>query len=684
MNKSRRTRAMRLAVTAPGLIWGNYPERAEPRVHEHGLVSWFERCERRSSGLSRIKRLAEDGMRRSLQYAAQYSDRNSDQNPPTAARCAEQLATLRQQLLRGGLSAKNCCHTLAWIAARIKVLQGIELHENQWVCALHLLDQSLAEMATGDGKTLAAACAAAVMALAGAPVHVLTANDYLAERDAEQLAPLFADLGLTVTCALDSHSLDERRVRYRADVVYASAKTIAFDYLRDRLTRGQHHTSLSSDEHALQASAVTDCRLLLRGLCCAIIDEADSILLDEARTPLIIADAHADPHERGRIWQALDLARALKINDSFKLNRAERQITLTSLGIQTLDAAALSYGGAWQNRLHRQEMVRQALTALHLLTRDTDYLVKDDEIVMIDPTTGRVAEGRQWSMGLHALVALKERLPVPLASRTLASLTYPRLFARYHHLSGLSGTLYEDRAELLRTYGLRVRTLERHRPLRRLHRPLQCFEDREQQFSAAEACALALAASGRPVLIATDTVEDSGLLARRFQAAGQPVAVLNASQTRDEAIIVAQAGNASQITISTQVAGRGTDIVLAPDVLARGGLHVLNLQMNRSARIDRQIEGRCARQGDVGSTEHWIRLAQSPLQTADIPSLLRPLRYALAPLARGGSMLNRFSAFLLLHAYQRYCQSEDANNRRSVLKNDQDWARRLHFATIVE
>ncbi len=664
------------SVVVPGLVWGNYPERAEPDHREQGIASWFERIERRSSGLARIEALA----RESASLARRYENLPAKQ----PVRHPDTLAILRARLMRDGLTPENCCKALAWIAARIHLLLNIELHENQYVCALHLLNQSLAEMATGEGKTLAAACAAAVMSMAGAPVHVLTANDYLAQRDAEQLAPLFADLGLTASSALESHSPDQRREKYRADVVYATAKTIAFDYLRDRLVRGQRNHSRHTDEHALQAASITDSKLLLRGLCCAIIDEADCILLDEAKTPLIIADAQSDPQERGRLWQALDLARSLKPGVDFRVNKAEHRVSITQAGVESLDVAAPAYGGAWQNRLHRQEMVRQALTALHLLTRDIHYIVQDDEIVIVDPTTGRIAEGRQWSMGLHALVALKERLPMPLGSRTLASLTYPRLFRRYHHLSGLSGTLHEDASELQQVYGLAVNEVARHLKLQRRQLPLRCFQDRDQQFSAACLRAQAIAATGRPVLIATDSVEESHQLAQRFESAGHAVAVLNASQTRDEAQIIAAAGQPAQVTIATQVAGRGTDIVLAEGVSERGGLHVLNLQMNRSARIDRQILGRCARQGDAGSSEHWIRLRQSPLDNDQAPGLLRPVFYGLAPLTSAGSLLSRLGTFLMLHSYQIYCRAEDANNRKMVLKNDQNWAKRLHFASVVE
>lgn len=679
-------------LIAPGMIWGNYPERAESREDVSAWQRWWRAAERRSNRLRSIASLARD--------AQQQAEATQPLHDPTLRelqqqRQAQAIEQIRMNLLRSGLSPSNCVAALALVAGQIESSLGLRLHHNQYVCALRLLNQDLAEMATGEGKTLAAAAAAAVAALARTPVHVLTTNDYLAQRDADELAPLFNALGLTVDAALEQHDAARRRQSYRADIVYAMAKTVAFDYLRDRLVRQQSPGAISHDEHANFALAVADDshdRLMLRGLCFAIVDEADSILLDEAKTPLIIADAHNDPNERGRLWQALDLARTLIAERDFRSNGTERRIQLTTTGKQQLAALASKYGGAWHNSMHRDEMVTQALTALHLLAKDVDYIVRDQEVEIVDPTTGRVAKGRQWTMGLHALVALKERLPLPLSSRTLASLTYPRLFARYHHLCGLSGTLAEDRAELLATYGLRVRRVERHQPLRRLVQAMRCYRDRATQFAAALARTQALLARGRAVLIATDSVEDSALLGLLFEQAQVPAAILNASQSDAEAKIVAAAGQMGTVTIATQMAGRGTDIKLVDSVARCGGLHVINLQLNRTARLDRQIEGRSARQGDLGSSEHWLRLSDNALASQTTSPLIQTMIKLASVLhaprgdqaASQSSWRAQLAGCVILRSYQTYCRVEDASNRAKLLRNDQHWAKRLHFAMISE
>lgn len=669
-------------VAAPGLVWGEYPEHREPERQSRGITRWFDQPAVRSTGLRSIHSLAGRCAMQARALAAADDITAAGQTPEA----------IRRALLKDGLSPAGCCAALAWIGFRIKVVLGIELHVNQYECALRLVDQSLAEMATGEGKTLAAAAAAALMAIAGSPVHLLTANEYLAERDATGLRALYDDLGLSVAFVLEKQPPEQRRLGYRADIVYATARALAFDYLRDRLVRRPQNHTLAHDEHAQLAGASQSQRLMLRGLCCAIIDEADGILLDEAKTPLIIADARSDPAERGRLWQALDLAGQLRIEQSFRIHRHERLVQLTEEGAQRLHDAARGYGGAWNNRQHREHLVVQALTALHLLIRDVDYIVRGQEIVIVDATTGRAAEGRQWSMGLHALVALKEKCPMPTGSRTLASLTYPRLFSRYHHLCGLSGTLREDRRELLRTYGLHVHEVARHQPLRRTSGPLRCFRRQEDLVEAVTERATALATMGRSVLIATDTVEDSEALYRRLAGTGLTIALLNASQTRDEATTIAAAGTAGHITIATQVAGRGTDIRLCERVRANGGLHVLNLQANRSSRIDRQIVGRCARQGDPGSAEHWLCLEKTVLTPSRAPSLLRPWMGLMAlvcatpyrPGLAAPALGARLAARSLLYAYQQYCRSEDATGRRRALSGERDWAHRLHFAAVVE
>jgi preprotein translocase subunit SecA len=319
----------------------------------------------------------------------------------------------------------------------------------------------------------------------------------------------------------------------------------------------------------------------------------------------------------------------------------------------------------------RDAWVADALCALHALRRDVDYLVDARSVVLIDATTGRATPGRRLPRRLHLLVAAKEGLPAPPATRVAASVTHPRLFARYHHLCGTSGTLAEGAAELRRDYGLRVERVAPHRPSRLARGATRAFADRDALFDAAIGRARALAAAGRPVLVGTDSVEEAAALAARFARAGVAAGVLDARHDRDEAERVAAAGVAGRITVTTQRAGRGTDIVPDARALAAGGLHVLNLQHNRSRRIDRQLEGRCARRGEPGSTEHWLR--------ADAPALAarRLACGALRVLARSPGALA-----LAWRGVQAAWGLEDAASRSGGLRADRDWSRRLRAAGV--
>jgi len=586
-----------------------------------------------------------------------------------AARALDQaLARLATQ----GLSVSATTAALAVAGALMARTVGLAPRRNQYRCAALLLGQRLVELDTGEGKSVAVALAAGVAALTGAPVHVLTANPYLAERDARAFASFFGALGLRVAAVPDDGDDPARRAAWSADVAYAAARTLGFDELRDGLASG------------------SGAEPLLRGLCVAIVDEADSILLDEARTPLVIAESQQDPEERARAWQALDLARRLAAGRDFVAD-PDGVPRLTDAGQSALAGLADAAGGLDARR--RADLVPQALAALHRLQRDVDYLVVDREIVLVDATTGRAAPQRQLGRELHVLVALKEGVPPPLASRVRASVTYPRLFARYHHLSGTSGTLAEAQLELARDYGLRVVRVERARPSRLRREPMRLYAGREAQFDAAVAYARALARAGRCVLVATDSVADSAALAECFAAGGEPAAVLDARHDRDEHERVAQAGVAGRITISTQMAGRGTDIRLDEAARRAGGLHVLSLQHNRSRRIDRQLAGRAARQADPGSAGHWLRLADSPLdgERSGQPALPAPL----AGLVRATRLWARAAgdarsrpgealvASMLWSLCQRWWWWDDAQTRAQALRHDRRWSRRLHFATIV-
>lgn len=494
---------------------------------------------------------------------------------------------------------------------------GLQPRANQWLAARAMVDGRLAELATGEGKTLALALAAAQLALRGRSVHLLTANDYLAARDAEQLRGWYARLGLRVAAVGADHDSAQRAAAYRADVVYVSARELVFDSLRDEVagrsawSGSRRDAHLSEHARALTQTPVDDDGATVPAFDVALVDEADSILLDEALLPLVLARPGATGERLAQLGLALDLAARLQPGRDFELQPVARDSLLTPAGAQRLEALCSGLPRLWQHRLHREELVRLALVALHLLQPQRDYLVRQAQVHLIDPVTGRIAHGRMWSNGLQALVCLKEGCPPPPPTETVARTTYSHFLRRYRLLGGTSATLHDPRQELRQLYGLAVTRVPAHAPSRRERGPNRWFVDEAARDQAVVARALALAETGRPVLIGTDGVPQSLRLVAAFEAAGAAGAVaprlqcLDARQDAQEAARIAEAGQPGCITVATRMAGRGVDIRLHPAAARAGGLHVLNCQDNPARRLDEQLFGRSGRQGDPGSVEHW-------------------------------------------------------------------------------
>lgn len=536
------------------------------------------------------------------------------------------LQWLRLRLRTEGLEAGGVAQSFAILAEAVQAQHGFELHEAQLLAAWWMLGQRLVEMATGEGKSLTVMLAAATGALAGVPVHVLTANDYLARRDAQAHAPLYEAVGLHVGYVLSASNVPQRQQAYQADVVYVTAKEVAFDHLRDRAARQ------SGQEGAI----------VLRGLCMAIIDEADSILIDEACTPLILAQQGDVRVAQQRYRMALYLARQLSLTADFEL-RAGMQVWLTPEGEARLAELARDLTGAWCWRRFRNEQVVCALQALHTFRRDVHYLVRDGDIHIIDETTGRIAVGRAWSQGLHQMIALKEGLTPQPENETLTQTTFQSFFPRYLRLAGLSGTLMEEAHELLRVYGLPVCRVPLRQASRRVDLGVQILPTLAHKWHRVVARAQQLSAEGRAVLIGVDSVADADVLSQALQAGAVPHQVLTARDDGErgeaERHVVANAGQRGCVTVATHMAGRGTDVHLAPEVLARGGLHVINTHLNRSARIDRQLLGRCARQGQPGSCETLLCWEDTCWRTARQHLVWRALQ-GLARSGWGGQALN--------------------------------------------
>ena len=475
---------------------------------------------------------------------------------------------------------------------------GQRLFDEQVLAGLALAGGALAEMATGEGKTLAAVAPVFVHALAGRGAHVLTFNDYLARRDAAWMGPVYAQLGLRVGFVQERQGASERRAAYAADVTYLTAKEAGFDHLRDGLC-------LEPGER------------VQRPYHFALVDEADSILIDEARVPLVIAGESDDAVPEPSRLAAL--VRTLRPGADFDTDEHAHNIALTEAGAARVEAA-LGCGGlheAGNVAVHAQ--LRHALHAEHLLRRDVDYIVRGERVELVDESTGRVAEKRHWPDGLHAAVEAKEGLRLTAEGRILGSVALQHFLRLYPRLAGMTATAQPAADELFAFYGLRTVGVPTHLGVARVDAPDLVFTHREAKDEALVREIAAVHAAGRPVLVGTASVGESEALAARLAAAGVPCTVLNAKNDEAEAAVVAEAGAPGAVTISTNMAGRGTDIRLgghdearADEVRARGGLLVLGTNRHASLRVDRQLRGRAGRQGDPGGSRFFVSL-EDPL-----------------------------------------------------------------------
>jgi preprotein translocase subunit SecA len=511
---------------------------------------------------------------------------------------------------------------------------GMRHFDVQLIGAWAMLRGMVAEMNTGEGKSLTATLAAATAGLAGQAVHVVTVNDYLAERDSQEMAPVYERLGLSVGCVKQGQQPPERRAAYACDIAYCSNKEVAFDYLRDRLVLGGKPHSIAMHLGALDGGEGGE-RLLLRGLQFAIVDEADSVLVDEARTPLILSGMSDDTAEEALHRKALDVASQLKAAD-FRVG--EEGVAISDAGLRKLESLAKSLGRVWSGPRRREQLVRQALTALHVFERDKHYLVRDGKVMIIDEYTGRLMPDRSWEHGLHQLIEIKEGCEVTARRDTLARISYQRFFRRYVHLCGMTGTAAEVVGELWAVYRLHVARVPTNRPVRRKYLATRYFGGTEAKWRAVVDSIAARSRTGQPVLVGTRSVAASEKLAALLDQAGLAYRLLNARQDRDEAEIVARAGERGCITVATNMAGRGTDIRLAPGITELGGLHVLSTELNDAARIDRQLYGRCGRQGDPGSCESILALEDDLVKTFLPLAATAFERYSRLPAWLGGAL----------------------------------------------
>jgi len=527
----------------------------------------------------------------------------------------------------------------------------------------------IVEMATGEGKTLAATMPATIAGWRGLGCHVITVNDYLARRDAEWMGRIYGFCGLSVAHIEQEMPPVERRKAYGADITYCTNKEVTADFLRDRLALGR----LGNLSAALLAKIVdgsgrgTD-RVVQRGLHCAIVDEADSVLIDEAVTPLIISGDAPNPEQVEAFRQASSFASELETPRDYRVNHRHREVDLTPQGKNRLGELTEHLGGIWSGARRREELVLQALTAHEFYVRDKQYVVDDNKVVIVDEFTGRLMPDRTWRDGLHQAIEAKETIKINAPKDTYARVSFQRFFRMYRKLSGMTGTADEAWREFWQIYRLPVVVIPTNRPCIRKELPDRVFATEAAKWSAVVNEIETLHRSGRPLLVGTRSVRASEHLSGLLAAEGLDHEVLNAVRHAEEARIVASAGVRDKITVATNMAGRGTDIKLGSSVTQPGGLHVIATERHETGRIDRQLFGRSARQGDPGSAQAIVCL-DDELMRRHAPHMSAALRRRHA--GTNGEISSRFTR-LLFDLAQRRAERLALRQRKGVLRTD-DW-----------
>ena len=538
----------------------------------------------------------------------------------------------------------------------VQVIGGIILHQGR-----------IAEMKTGEGKTLVSTCPAYLNALAGKGVQIVTVNDYLAKRDAEWMGQVHEFLGLKVGVVLNAMTSEERKAAYQCDITYVTNNELGFDYLRDNM-------------------AIYKEQMVLRDLDYCIIDEVDSVLIDEARTPLIISGQSG---KSTKLYEVCDvLAKQLvrgeesgefnKLNaimgeeitetGDFIVNEKEKVVNLTEQGVKKVEAFFHIDNLADAENLEIQHNIILALRAHNLMFRDKDYVVKDDEVLIVDEFTGRIMPGRRYSDGLHQAIEAKEHVNVKRESRTLATITFQNFFNKYAKKGGMTGTAQTEEKEFRNIYGMDVIVIPTNRPVIRKDLNDAVYKTKKEKFHAVVEEIVEAHEKGQPVLVGTITIETSEMLSQMLKKRGVPHKVLNAKYHELEAEIVAQAGIHGAVTIATNMAGRGTDIKLDDESKALGGLKIIGTERHESRRIDNQLRGRAGRQGDPGESRFYISLEDDLMRLFGSDKLMSMFN------ALGVPENEQIEHKMLSSAIEKAQQKIETNNygiRENLLKYDE-------------
>ncbi len=600
-------------------------------------------------------------------------------------------AEFRQRLEQGETLDDLLPEAFATVREASRRVMGMRHYDVQLIGGITLHEGRIAEMKTGEGKTLVATAPVYLNALPGKGVHVVTVNDYLARRDSDWMGKLYRFLGLEVGVVVAGQSPEEKRAAYQADITYGTNNEFGFDYLRDNM-------------------AFSTADKVQRGLHYAIVDEVDSILIDEARTPLIISGAAEDSSEMYKaintLIPSLEKGEAPENGEptgDFTIDEKSRQVELTERGHEKVEQLLLSrqllkegeslYSAANLSLLHH---VHSALRAHHLFQKDVDYIVQGGQVVIVDEHTGRTMPGRRWSEGLHQAVEAKEGVRIQAESQTLASTTFQNYFRLYEKLAGMTGTADTEAFEFREIYGLDVVVIPPNKPIQRIDYNDLVYLTQEEKFHAIIDEIKDVTAEGRPILVGTASIEASELLSMLLKKAGIEHKILNAKQHESEAMIVAQAGRPGAVTIATNMAGRGTDIVLGGNweyevaamenptdadverikqewaeqhnqVLEAGGLHIIGTERHESRRIDNQLRGRAGRQGDPGSSRFFLSLEDN-LMRIFAPDRVKSLMQAMG--MKKGEAIEHRMVTNAIEKSQRKVEGRNFDMRKTLLEYD--------------
>ncbi|MEN3250353.1 preprotein translocase subunit SecA [Fructilactobacillus sanfranciscensis] len=597
------------------------------------LKKWVESDKRRVKQLGKIAD-------RVSAYAEQYSKLSDEQLQTKTAEFQKRYQageSLDDLLPEAFAVAREGAHRVLGLTPfKVQIMGGIVLHEG-----------NIAEMKTGEGKTLTATMPVYLNALSGKGVHVVTVNEYLSERDAEQMGQLYNWLGLTVGVNKSDMSPEEKRAAYNADITYSTNSEIGFDYLRDNM--------VVYEEDRVQ-----------RPLNFALVDEVDSILIDEARTPLIISGQAHGANEMYK--QADQFAKTLKATTDYKVDLETKTVSLTETGIRKADKFFNLKNIYDTDNTALTHHIDQALRANYVMELDKDYVVKDDEVLIVDSFTGRIMEGRRFSDGLHQALEAKEGVTIQEESKTMANITYQNLFRRYRKLAGMTGTAKTEQEEFREIYNMNAVSIPTNKPVIRIDESDVLYPTLQSKFDAVIDKVKELHHRGQPILLGTVAVETSEYLSQRLDQEKIPHVVLNAKNHAKEADIVANAGQKGAVTIATNMAGRGTDIKLGPGVIEVGGLAVIGTERHESRRIDNQLRGRAGRQGDPGYSQFYLSLEDDLMRrfgSDRIKNVLKTLKVEDDDAVIRSRMITK-----QVESAQKRVEGNNYDSRKSVLKYD--------------